>query len=601
MIGRNIAFLSILAIMALFSAANAIEISASVDKQAVGVGDPITLSLVISGKGGTLPEPIMPDLSAFDLYSSGRSQNISIVNGAFNSSLNMTYILVPKKVGEQIIGPIVVNDGAKMASTDPIKITVNQQSPNSGSQPQMQQSQQGRQQGPKAQPPEKSGDFFIDQFVDKTNPYIGEQVTLTFRFYQAVNLWDQPALEWPKYNGVTVEDLVANNRYYENVRGRRYLVTEIKRALFPILAGKITIDTPQLTIKPDDFGVAFDPFGFFDKDLRELFKRGQPKILTANVIALNVRPLPETGKPADFSGAVGRFNLDARVDKDSVGVDEPVTLKLILTGTGNIRSIPPVKLPDLPDFRIYDSGNTESISKTNLIISGTKTFEQAIIPKTSGSYAIPAISFSYFDPSKGTYKTISTSPIDIAATGEGLSDVGGAPKNIIGSGARSLGYIITEFPKTDKPTDLSRDFLFWFLELFTLAGIIAAAVYRMKADRLLRDRGYARRIGANKRSKMLFREAAERKSRGDMEGFYAALYDIVLGYFADKQNLEKAGLTIDQIRENATIPDDMKDTLIRFLEDCQNARFAPGGVETNHADKMIANAVELTELMERVL
>src|SRR4030067_988287 len=126
MTGRNAALFSLLSIFFLASAARALEISASVDKQEVGVGDPITLKLVISGKGGTLPEPTMPDLSAFFIYSSGRSQNISIVNGAFSSSLNMSYVLVPKKVGDQLIGPIVVRDGANMAATEPIKIKVNQ-------------------------------------------------------------------------------------------------------------------------------------------------------------------------------------------------------------------------------------------------------------------------------------------------------------------------------------------------------------------------------------------------------------------------------------------------------------------------------------------
>ena len=413
-----------------------------------------------------------------------------------------------------------------------------------------------------------------------------------------MNLGEQPALEWPKYNGVTVEDLTANHRYYEVVRGRRYLVTEIKRALFPISSGKIPIDSPRLTIKPDDFGVSFDPFGFFDKDLRELFKRGQPKVLTANVITLNVRSLPESGKPDNFSGAVGRYSISAAADKDSVGVDEPITLKLILSGTGNIRSVPPVKLPDLPDFRIYDSGNTESVSNTNLVISGTKTFELAIIPRTSGAYTIPAITFSYFDPSKGKYQTIATNPIRITATGEGLADVGGAPKNIIGSAVQALGYIVTDYPKNSRPVDLSRSFFFWFFQFIPAAAIIAAMVYRTRTARLLNDRRYARRVGASRRSKVLFEKAAQLKSRGETESFYGALYDAILGYVADRLDLEKSGLTIEQIRSNDTIPENIKGDLAEFLESCQNARFAPGGAAANHVDKMMAGAGELIARLE---
>jgi hypothetical protein len=576
------------------SAASGATITAGVDKQVVGLGDPVTLKITLSGKGGTLPEPTLPDLSAFDVYSSGRSQNISIASGAFSSTLDLTYILIPKKLGDLIIGPVVVRDAEGMASTEPIKIKVVQQSGINTPSPQAQQP------GRRSQPPEKTGDFFIDQVVDKASPYAGEQVTLTFRFYQAINLWDQPKLEWPKYVGFTVEDLPPNSRYYETVRGRRYLVTEIKRALFPLSAGRITIDSPQLTIMPDDFGNAFDPFGFFDRDLRELFKRGQPKVLTANAIVLNVKPLPERGRPADFSGAVGKFSIKAQTDKDSVGVDEPITLKFVLSGTGNIKSISPVKLPELPDFRVYDSGNTESVSNANLLVSGTRTFEQAIIPKTSGTFEVPPVSFSYFDPSFGAYKTIGTPPLRIKASGEGLADVGGAPKNII-SGKQSLGYIITDFPAVHKSVDLSRSFWFWLLQVLPLGAVVAALFYREHTKKLLADRGYARRFGAARRWRAIFKKAHEFMAKGDLAASYAALYDAVVGFVADRLNLEKSGLTIDELRGKTEIPESIRGDLISFLEHCQTARFSPGGLEKGTVDQTLARAEQVIVILEKAL
>jgi hypothetical protein len=597
MIGKRIIVIGALVAL-LAGSASAITIDASVDKQTVGLGDPITLKLTISGEGGSLPEPTLPDLSAFDVYSSGRSQNMSFVNGAFSSSLDMNYILVPKKLGEFIIGPITIRDKTGLASTEPIKIqVVNQGSsavPPSNNRPQTNQA--GR-----PQPPQKSGDFFIDQSVNKSAPYVGEQVTLTFRFYQAVNLWDQPTLEWPKYAGFTVEDLPPNGRYYQVVNGRRYLVTEIKRALFPLSSGKIVINTPQLTIKADDFGTNFDPFGFFDQNLKDLLKRGQPKILTTNAITLNVKPLPEQGKPADFAGAVGKFDLKATIDKDSVGVDEPITFKVTLSGTGNIRSIPSVKLPDLPDFRMYDSGSNESISNSNQVVSGVKTFEQAIIPKTSGVFTLPAVMMSYFDPSIGKYKTVGAAERRIVATGEGLVDVGGAPKNIIGLGKQSLGYIITDFPRNDSKIDLTGSVLFWFLQFLPLFGIVAAIFYRAHTKRLLSDRGYARRVGAGRRLRSIFKNAAALKANNELTGFYAALYDAVIGFVADRLNLEKAGLTIDELRQHSEIPGDIRDELSRFLESCESARFAPGGAANNHADEMLNKAGDLVNRLEKIL
>lgn len=594
MIGRIFALISTFLLM-LSSALTAATITASVDKTEVGLGDPITLKITLVGKGGNLPEPKLPDLSGFDVYSSGRSQNISFVSGAFSSTLDLSYILVPKKVGEMIIGPVVVSDADGMVSTEPIRINVTQQS---GAKTQAPQTQQPAR---RAQPPAKGGDFFIDQTVDKTSPYMGEQVTLTFRFYQAINLWDQPKLEWPNYVGFTVEDLPPNSRYYENVRGRRYLVTEIRRALFPLSSGKITIDSPQLTIKPDDFGNSFDPFGFFDRDLRDSMKRGQPKILTAGAITLNVKPLPEVGRPTDFNGAVGKYSLRIQTDKDSVGVDEPVSLKFVLSGTGNIRSIPAIKLPELPDFRVYDSGNTESISNSNQIVSGTKTFEQAIIPKTSGVFEIPSLAFSYFDPVFGAYKTVSTPPLRIKATGEGLADVGGAPKNIIGRGKKSLGYIITDFPRSEKSVDLSGSFMFWFIQVLPLVAVAAAIFYRSHSRRLLADRGYARRIGAGRRLKAIFRKASDLKMRGDMAGFHGALYEAIVGFLADRLNLEKSGLTIDDIKGRSEIPVSLKNDLVSFLEKCQSTRFAPGGLERNRAEQALARAGEIVDQLEKAL
>lgn len=599
MTGKNL-FIAAVFIAVLAGAAQALTITASVDKQDVGLGDQIALKVNVVGKGGTLPEPTLPDLSAFEIYSSGRSQNIQIMNGAFSSNLDISYILVPKKAGDFIIGPIIIRDKTGMASTEPIKIHVSNQS--SPSKPGGKVSPQaGQPPSANRQPAQKGGDFFIDQFVDKTSPYLGEQVTLSFRFYQAVNLWDQPTLEWPKYAGFTVEDLPPNGRYYQVVNGRQYLVTEIKRALFPLSSGKLIIDTPQLTIKPDDFGTAFDPFSFFDRNTQDMFRRGQPKILTANPITINVKPLPEQGKPADFTGAVGKFNMQVETDKDSVGVDEPITLKVTLSGTGNIRSLPPVKLPDLPDFRIYDSGNTESVSNTNQVVSGTKTFEQAIIPKTSGVFTIPAISLSYFDPTSTSYKTIGTGARRIVATGQGLVDVGGAPKNIIGAGKQSLGYIITDFPKNDPKRDLSSSGLFWFLQILPLFGIIAAIFYRSHTQKLLADRGYARRVGAGKRLRSIFKTAAALKAQGELVGFYGALYDAVLGFVADRLNLEKSGLTIEDVKTHEKIPGDIRNELTAFLESCQNARFAPGGVTKNHADDLLENAGDLVGRLEKIL
>ncbi len=591
MIGKRLFPNTLLFIVILAIDAFALSVTASVDLDEVELGSPINLSITIGGRGGSLPDPILPDLSDFEVYSSGRNQSISIVNGAFSSSLEMNYTLVPKKIGKLIIGPIVVKNKREMVASDPIRITVKQ--PGS-----LQEKPQAGRKSTTRRDQKQRDDFFIEQTVNKTRPYVGEQVTLTLKFYQGVNLWEQPSLEWPEYAGFTVEDLPPNSRSYQNVDGKRYLVTEIKRALFPITPGKVTLDTPRLTIKSDDFGGAMDPFSLFD---RNTSRRGRPRVLTAKPIALNVKPLPQKRKPGDFSGAVDTYKIRAQVDKDSVGVDEPITLKVTLSGTGNIKSLPPVQIPELPDFRVYESGKTESINNKGRVVSGLKTFEQAIIPRTSGVFMIPSLQYSYFDPRRGAYKAISTGPIRITATGEGLVDVGGAPKNIIDGSVRSFAYIITEFPEPANNIDLSSRFWFWFLQGIPIIGVIAALVARSHYRKLLGDRGYARRIAAAKRSKSVFKSALTKKRSGDFPGYCGDLYDAVTGFIADRLDLEKSGLTVDALRISDQIPAEITDDLNNFLENCQTARFAPSSPEVKDADDLLEEASNLMRRLEKTI
>ncbi len=571
----------------LSSELHALSVTASVDTDQAALGDPVNLTVVINGEGTSLPDPILPDLSDFNVYSSGRNTSFSLQGGRSTSSQELNYTLVPRKTGTLIIGPVVVKDNRDMVSTDPIKITGLQ----SGSFPDV--SRQGRRR-PQTKTGQQRDDFFLEQAVDVRRPYVGQQVTLTFRFFQAENLWDQPTLEWPKYVGVTVEDLPPNTRSRQYIDGRLYQITEIKRALFPLASGSVTIESPKVTIKPDNF-MSFDPFGLFDRGSR----RSRPQVITTGPLHLDVRPLPANGKPASFSGAVGEYIIRILTDKDSVGVDEPVALRIILSGTGNIKSLPSLTTPELEDFRIYESGKTESVNQKGGRISGTKTFELALIPKTSGVFTIPSLDYSFFNPSLGKYETVATKPLEIVATGEGLTDVGGAPKNIIEAAGHSFGYIITDFPAKGKGFDISSSAWFWILQVLPVAGILTALAFRSHYRRLLGDRSYARRVSAGKRSRSIISAALVRKNAGDYVGFYENLHDAVLGYVADRLDLEKSGLTLEDLNTEVRIEPAVRERLAKFLENCQNARYSPGGFERNGVEAMLGNASELISTLKK--
>jgi hypothetical protein len=134
-----------------------------------------------------------------------------------------------------------------------------------------------------------------------------------------------------------------------------------------------------------------------------------------------------------------------------------------------------------------------------------------------------------------------------------------------------------------------------------LAAVIVAIVYRSRSQKLLADRGYARRVGASKRLKSIFRTAVTLKDKEDYAGFYGALFDAVVGFVADTLNLEKAGLTVDEIRVNTRIPDDIRGELASMLDQCQSARFAPRGLESNHADDLLNQASSLVTRLEKAI
>lgn len=592
MIGKKILIALIYPIL-VAETAFSLSVTSSVDKTTVALGDPITLSVSVSGRGGSTPNPILPDLSNFEVYSSGTNTRVSMENGRFTSTVDLTYVLVPKKIGVLAIGPVVVKQKGASASSNSIKITVTKPGA-------INQAPQAGRQSRSTNIPRKTGNFFIDQTVNKRSPYVGEQVTLIFRFYQAENLWEQPTLEWPEFSGFTVEDLPPNTRSYEVVNGKQYRVTEIKRALFPITSGDITIESPRLTIKQDVFDNFMDPFNMFGRGRRPNRPTG-PRVLTADPIKLKVRALPAQGKPADFAGAVGDYRIKVSIDKDSVGVDEPITMKVTLSGSGNIKSVPAISIPEMNDFRVYESGKTESINNTGGVVSGSKTFEQAVIPATSGKFTIPPVEFSFFDPNKRMYRTIQTRPIAVVASGEALADIAGTPKNIIGAGQKSFAYLITDFSAPSNISDVYKYSWFWILQFVPLAGMITALIFRVRTRKMLGDRAYARRSSASRKSRAIFKEALRRKKSGELEGFYAELYSSLVGFIADRLDLEKSAMTIDEIGSLEAIQDGLKDDLVNFLNFCHDARFAPGTNSASNMDDAEKKASNLIKRLEKVL
>lgn len=586
----------LLASIALVSAQD-IDFSATVDRNNVGLGESISLTIKLSGGMRSIPKPTLPDLSDFDVYSSGTSSSLVMGTGGITNQASYSYSLVPRKVGTFTIQPATVNIGGKTYSTQPIQITVSQSAP---SRPPQQAPTQGKPQSKQAD----SGDiFFVEQVVDNPNPFVGQQVIMTLSFYQAQDLFQQPSLQWPDYNGFWVEDLPPNRTYTTVIGNRRYRVTEIKRALFPTVSGKLTIEPSVVTIPPDALNGFFDdPFGIFGRRSRPV---SQQQVLRSKKIYLDVKPLPLSGKPADFSGAVGKFNLKVTSDKSDVEVDQPVSLKAILSGTGNIKKLSSINISKLDNFRLYDSGSNENISKNNYTVSGSKDYEWVLIPTAPGEYELPEVSFSYFDPSAQQYKVLTQRPGKVnvrPSSSPSTSSPGAIAKNIIPAAKSSLNYIVTDLSKSTNGPPLYENDLIWALQLLPIGWLIFLAVRVNQRRRMEGDIAYARRKSASKAARKALQAA--RDGFGNPRQFFGLLYNGVVGFISDKLNVNAAGLTNDeiiQLLKQTGRCDDMIDEFTGFLNDCDAGRYSPVEPQLEQMKANYERAEQLLSTLDRSL
>jgi len=385
--------------------AQSISFDASVDRTEVSVGEQITLTVSVSGDVKSIPQPDLPPLDEFSVYSAGRSQNFTYVNGRLSASVTFNYVLVPNKAGKLTIGPASIKVEGKTYQTSPIQITVagEGQAPSSSTPSQDEKS---------TTKPQLSGkDIFMETVVDKKKAYVNEQIVLTLRFYQGIRLFDNPEYTPPSLTGFWAEDLPPKKQYHKTVNGKQYLVQEIKTALFPTSTGKLTIGPAELKCVVEDTDRFFrDPFSVFDRNLSSLLRQGKPQILKSKPIQIEVLPTPEIDRPANFTGTVGSYKMKVSLDKAEVEVGQPITLKARVSGSGNIKSVGKPVIAELPDFRIYSSGSSENVSKENYRVQGSKTYEEVLIPKNAGKYTVPPVEFSFFDPKAKSYKTLKSDP-----------------------------------------------------------------------------------------------------------------------------------------------------------------------------------------------
>ena len=575
--------------------AQEITVSASVDKNTVPLNNQVTLQIAVAGNISDVSEPQLPSMPNFTVYSSGRSQNISIINGQVSSSVLFTYALVPRFVGKSTIGPVEIRQAGKSYKTAPIEIQVVRPMQPSGAGGLSRSFDQNFPRRPapasspaqtQANPPERKRSLpgqpvFATAQTDKKTVYVNEPVLLTIRFYTSLNLMGNPEYIPPKLTGFFHEDLPPGPSRQIVYQGRPYSVTEIKSALFPVTAGMQTVGPAVIRcqIREDS---EVDPFSpdFFQKFFSQGLLSTQTKELQTNPIVLQVLELPKQGKPARFSGAVGKFSFQTSIDKPAIQAGQPVTLTAKISGEGNLKTIGEPFWPDFSGLRRYETASSLNLAKTSDHVTGTKTFKTILIPQNPGKLRLAGSTFNYFDPGIKTYKTLSAPPLDIQVL-PGLTAAGGR------TGASSNAQVYTKdirYIRSDPlPLRPKRNIFSpppW-LHVFPLILFLGVAAFKTYQDRLNRNPMVARYRKALSRSESLIAEAEKTFLHGKAEQGVALLSQSLNEYLASKLRRPAATMTLKQTLQHLETQPIKKRTetmenLQSIWKELELLRFAPG-------------------------
>jgi len=581
-----------------FAFSQNISIYSSVDKNTVSVGEQINFQVTVSGDISDIPAPTLPPLDDFSVYQAGRSQNISIINGRVSSSVTFNYALVPRKVGKFEIGSASINYKGQEYKTQPIQIEV------------VQQTQLPAQKQPQVHKDIYRGskrDIFIETLVDKKTAYVNEQITLTFRFYRRINLLSQPQYQPPSTTGFMTEDLPPQTNYYTIIDGQRYLVTEIKTALFPISSGILTIGKAILECTIEDFP---SPSDFFDDDFfRKFFSEGRTITLQSEPINIQVLKLPESDKPKDFSGAVGKYEIKSFVDKTEVEVGQPITLTVTISGVGNVKTITEPKI-SVENFRKYDTVSSFNIDKKNYVISGSKTFKTVLIPEVPGKLVIPSIEYTYFSPDEKSYKTVKTAPITLSVKPSpvGSVQVSKRPETkdmrVL---SEDIRYIHTKLSDMKKISEKNNKIPWiWVFQFVPLILFFSYWQYNSYKQHLSTNVQFFRMKSAYKNADKKIRNLKKQINKRDIqiETISSAIFDILVNYLADKLGYSAEGITFEEISKSLTdkmIKPEKIDEIKSLWEEINFVQYAPSKVDNLKIKELVDKLENVIKDLEKYL
>lgn len=579
-------FLSMMMTMTAY--AENVTVTASLDRNPITLEDQAVLTLSVSGADNAAV-PVLPDLPDFNVASSGRATRVSIVNGAMSSQTDYHFVLQPRKTGDFTIGAAIVQYKGKTYGSSPLIIHVTKSGGTAGG---------GR-------------DVFITTEVDRSAPYVGEQILFRLKFFRRINVANA-SLEDLSFNGFQAADAGKETVYAKVVDGISYQVTEIRKLLMPSRAGNITIPAAVLQCQVPVEGSQRTRNHTYEDFFNFGIQKTVAKVLRSQPLHLQVRSLPQEGKPAAFSGMVGVFRITAELDKTNIKKGESVTLTIKLSGRGDLTGAPRPTIQGLEQFKTYDDQPVTSKNIVNERVVSEKIFKTALVPLYAGDLKSTEVSFWYFDPDAGKYqRTTAVVPgfhVSPAEKGDhtrvGETKELAAAKQNVQLMSRDILPISTDFHSFNDETFRPLAPFMLVLLLTPPLAFLAIVVIRRKHAKLASDIGFMRSSKAMKQSRKGLEEAARLAEQNDAGKCCALLSRTFKIYLGDKLNVSGEAMTPDELKEALVVRighGRIAERVMTLLHELEIRQFASTANPPEGAGKLVQEAREVMLQMEKTV
>lgn len=579
----------------------------------VAIGEQFRLAYTINKEGSNLR---VPTLEGFDLLmgpSTSSSSSVNIINGKMtqSSSYTYTYVLEGVKEGSYDIAPASIVVDGKQYSSNALKIQVVKGNANNNA-------SGNRGERESAQPDAKASineeNLFVKVEVSRKSLYIGESLVAVIKVYSKVDLMNFGRSKFPAFEGFLSEEIPSSQRIElvrENYNGQIYNVGTIRKMLlYPQHSGDLTIEPFELEcIVRQRLGGSrsfIDDFFQNYQDVRAM-RKSRP-------VTVQVKELPQAGKPLGFAGTVGNISMTTSISADTVNANDAVTYKVTFKGSGNLKLLraPSIQFP--LDFEVYDPKETKDIQTGENGMYGTVSFEYLAIPRYSGDYRIPPVTFSYFDPQAAAYKIVRSPEYNIhvrkgAEKGQTAANQGNNVQSFKKEDVRMVGQDIRYLKTGDlglreMGVRFFGTFRFWLALLIPFLIFVIGAILNRRRIKANADLVRVKNKAANKMARKRLKVAAVALKNHNAEQFYDEVLKSLWGYMSYKLNIDRAELNRDNISEillQKKVDNALIQEFISVLDTCEYARYAPGSNPDEQMGQVYTDSIDVITKLDKAI